>query len=499
MFMSAAADPLVIVLGVFAAALVASRLLFKRYPPGRAAVRVVFLVLLTAALLHADIVPYRPLEPTGVPLLDVVHAILKIAWWVWAAWFLVGVARATLIVEQRPHEGRLLQDLTAGLIYLAALFAIVAYVFDLPVSGLLATSGAIAVILGLALQSTLGDVFSGIVLNFSRPYRPGDWINIGGDTTGRVIETNWRATLILTAQRDLAIIPNSTISKSKIVNVSSPSGIHGVTIGLQVGAKASPSAVAELLHRALINSRLVLENPAPSVTVKSMNAAYFEFAIDFFVEQMSAMTQAQNELLDLVYRHLATAGIDLAPPANAAAPAGQAARESPTLQESVLAQVAAFATLTPAERAAVAAKLKRRPYDQGAVIVGPGVVLQMLCIVGSGVLSVSREDGGFDEEVSRLGPGEHFGEISVLAGAATVGRVTALTSAVIYELPKEALTRVLATFPEVAQAFNRTLARQRAILARPAPTEPENAAPPHSLTSWVVDWLHRRYDVAMPK
>ena len=39
-----------------------------------------------------------------------------------------------------------------------------------------AASGVIAIVLGLALQSTLGDVFSGVVLNFAKPYRPGDWI-----------------------------------------------------------------------------------------------------------------------------------------------------------------------------------------------------------------------------------------------------------------------------------------------------------------------------------
>jgi small-conductance mechanosensitive channel len=87
---------------------------------------------------------------------------------------------------------------------------------------LLATSGVVAIILGLALQSTLGDVFSGIVVSFSRPYRPGEWISVEGGTDGRVIEMNWRATSILSARRDLAIVPNSTIAKSKIVNVSSP-------------------------------------------------------------------------------------------------------------------------------------------------------------------------------------------------------------------------------------------------------------------------------------
>src|SRR6266404_4191685 len=173
---AAARDPLIIVLAVFLIGGLLTALIFRGHPIGRAVVRVVFLVLLTIALLHADIVPYQPLHLTGTPFTDAVHAILKIAWWLWAAWFLVGVLRAVVVFQRSPREAKLLQDLLAGLIYLVAVFAIVAYVFDLPIQGLLATSGVVAIILGLALQSTLGDVFSGIVLSFSRPYRPGDWV-----------------------------------------------------------------------------------------------------------------------------------------------------------------------------------------------------------------------------------------------------------------------------------------------------------------------------------
>jgi small-conductance mechanosensitive channel len=99
--------------------------------------------------------------------------VLQIAWWVWAAWLLVGILRIVLVFELRPREGKLLQDILAGLVYLAAFFAIVAYVFNLPVQGLIATSGAIAIIIGLALQSSMSDVFSGLVLSFSRPYPVG--------------------------------------------------------------------------------------------------------------------------------------------------------------------------------------------------------------------------------------------------------------------------------------------------------------------------------------
>ena len=162
---------------------------------------------------------------------------------------------------------------------------------------MLATSGVVAIILGLALQSTLGDVFSGIVLSFSRPYRPGDWISLEGGTDGRVIEMNWRATHVLTGRRDLAIVPNSTIAKSKIVNVSSPSGIHGVTITVQLDAKTPPATGSEILEHAILNCRLIVATPAPTVTVKSINATYTEFEITFFVEELASTHKGTEPII----------------------------------------------------------------------------------------------------------------------------------------------------------------------------------------------------------
>src|SRR5499427_8085537 len=289
---AAARDPLVVAFGLMVCGGLSTHFLFKHAPFTRAIVRVICLILLTIILLHADIVPYRPLPSTGSPFRDVVHGALQVAWWLWTAWFLVSVLRAFVLVEHRPREGKLLQDLLASLIYLAAVFAIIAYVFDLPIQGLLATSGVVAIMLGLALQSTLGDVFSGLVLSFSQPYRPGDWITIDGGLEGRVLELNWRATHVLTGRRDLAIVPNSTIAKSKIVNVSSPSGIHGVTITVQLDAKTSPAIGTELLERALLNCRLIVRSPSPTVTVRSITSAYTEFEITFFVEDLASATQA---------------------------------------------------------------------------------------------------------------------------------------------------------------------------------------------------------------
>jgi len=472
--------------------------LFKRYPLTRAIGRVVCLILLTIILLHVDIVPYRPLPSTGSPFRDAVHGTMQIAWWLWAAWFLVSVLRAFVMVEHRPREGKLLQDLLASLIYLAAVFAIIAYVFDLPIQGLLATSGVVAIILGLALQSTLGDVFSGLVLSFSQPYRPGDWISIEGGLDGRVIEMNWRATHVLTGRRDLAIVPNSTIAKSRIVNVSSPSSIHGVTITVQLDTQTAPSTGTEILAHAILNCQLILATPAPTVTVKAINATYTECDITFFINELAVAIRAQNQLFDLIFRHLAVAGIGLAPAPNHPYGAG-ADPAAPRLQtdpERLLELVTIFASLTSDERKAIAAKLKPASYDQGEMLVEPGAVLHSLFIVGPGVLSLTQEGSQGERELLRLGPGDHFGEIGMLTGAPAIAKISALLPATIYELAKDDLSPILEARPEVAHALCQALALRQRLGQLVASTELAETVPANRLTTWFSERLHRLYDLA---
>jgi len=497
----AAQDSLFVAFGLMVLGGATTHFLLKNHPFARAIIRVIFLILLTIVLVSADIVPYRPLRFTGTPFLDAVHGALKVAWWLFAAWFVVGFLRAFVIVEHRPREGKLIQDLLAGLIYLFAGFAIIAYVFDLPIQGLLATSGAVAIILGLALQSTLGDVFSGVVLSFSRPYRPGDWISLEGGTDGRVIEMNWRATHVLTGRRDLAIVPNSTIAKSKIVNVSSPSGIHGVTVTVQLDAKTPPASGTEILEHAILNCRLIVATPAPTVTVKSINATFTEFEITFFVEELASSTRAQNQLFDLIFRHLAAAGIDMATAQNQLerSIADQVSSKLTKGPERLLELVAIFASLTAEERRAIAAKLKQKSYDKGETVVEAGTVLHSLFIVGNGVLSFTREESEGEIEQLRIGPGDHFGELGMLTGAPASAKITALIPSTVYELAKDDLSPIVEAQPEVSQGLCRALAQRQAAGQLVASSELAQEVPANRLTVWFSERLHRLYDIASTK
>ena len=496
--LAAVRDPLVITLVVFAAGGVLMHFLFRRHPVGRAMVRVIFLAILTIVLLRAEIVPYQPLTLTGVPLQDAVHAILKIAWWLWAAWFVVGLLRVFVVTEHRPREGKLIQDLLAGLVYLSAILAIVAYVFDLPIRGLLATSGIIAIVLGLALQSTLSDLFSGIVLNFSRPYRPGDWISIEGGTDGRVIEINWRATLVLTAKRDLAIVPNSTIAKAKIVNASSPSGIHGMTVTVQLDAKTPPAASVEILQQAILNTQLILATPAPLVVVKMISGDTIDFEISFFVEELAHSSRAQNELFDRISRHLAAAGISLA--STQSQPYWQSLPPTPgeakTAADRAIDLVEIFVGLTDQERKSLAVKTKSAHHEVGEVLVAVGDVPRSLFIIGAGVVSITRAVSEGEIEVMRIGPGDHFGEIGMLTGAPAEVTIKALVPVTTYELAKEDLGPVLEARPDVSQELCRALARRQQAGQLIASPGIDATLPANRVSAWFSDRLHRLFDLA---
>jgi small-conductance mechanosensitive channel/CRP-like cAMP-binding protein len=454
-------DPLFLAGVVIVAGFFGARDWETRSSLARFLIQLLVFVILTGLLLAGGAVPYRPGAAIGSEPRRFFVGALEVIWWLGAAWLAVGFLRAFVVLGRQPRESKLVQDLLAAIVYLTATFAIVADVFDLPVKGLLATSGALAIIIGLALQSSLGDVFSGIVLNIERPYRVGDWIILDDTLQGKVIETNWRATHILTGNQDVAIIPNSVIAKSKLVNCSTPTKIHGTSIRVKLEPSLTPAAGCNLLNEVLLGSTHILQTPAPSVTIKDLSAEMMDFELSYTVADVSAVDQAQNELFDRVYRAAAAAGAKFSPRLAGSPRKAPGDKGEPGIPERLLAGISLFATLTVEERSALAARMQRKDYKPGDVIVKKGTVLQALCIVSDGVLVGSVEEDGRKIEVTRLAPGDYFGEVGLLTGEPLNGELTALTRVVIYEISKDALFPLLKARPNMTEELSESLATRQ--------------------------------------
>jgi small-conductance mechanosensitive channel/CRP-like cAMP-binding protein len=460
--LATATDPLCLAGAVIVVGFFGGRYWQRHSALGHFFVQLFFFAILTGLMLAGGVVPYRPGASIWPELTRLFVGVLEVFWWLGAAWLAVGFLRAFVVLGRQPRDTKLVQDLLAALIYLAATFAIVAYVLDLPVKGLLATSGALGIIIGLALQSSLGDVFSGIALNIERPYRVGDWIILDDTLQGRVIETNWRATHILTGNQDVAIIPNSVIAKSRLVNCSTPTMIHGASIRVRLEPSLTPAAGCDLLKDVLLGSTHILRTPEPKVTIKDLSAEMIDFELSYSVADISAVDRAQNELFNRVFQAAAAAGAKFSPRLGSSpSQAAPAAEEESGIPERLLAGISLFSTLTVDEKAALASQMQRKDYKRGEVVVSAGTILEALCIVSYGVLVGSVEANGRKIEAIRLAPGDYFGEVGLLTGKPLEGELTALTRVVIYEISKAALSPLIKGRPGLAEELSESLASRQ--------------------------------------
>lgn len=439
--------------------------LFRGRPSARLAGHVCFFVLLTALLVFHGIEPFDPHTVANNIPDRVFIAVAKTVWWVGGAMVLVSLVRLFQGFAKRSREGRLLQDVAVGLIYLGAALSVVSYVFDVPVGTLIATSGVFAVILGLALQSTLNDVFSGIALNLGRPYSVGDWIEIADGVQGRVVETNWRATHLLKGSNDLIVIPNSALAKTRLTNLSTPDETHGISLSLKVAPVKSPAAVEELMREVLMSSNSILKFPAPSVTISGLDNNSMSIELSFRVGDRALATGATNEIYDLAYRHCRAASLPFAGAEGQVVVQQEPPKEtSPAQHHSsawrLLNAIPLFSTLTEDEKESLSSSMVRKTYAKGSVIAEQDSKLSSLMAIRSGVLLVSRRENERDTELARLAPGDCFGEGGVLTGTKEIGTITALTFAVVYEIGHDCLANVMRDRPALAEELGILLSRR---------------------------------------
>jgi len=436
----------------------------------RIAFGITYLILYSYALIRAGILPVQPAPNTFQAETRLLVQALQLFWWFIFARCLIALGRAFLLFKHKLHERKFATDLLSGFVYLAVLFAVVRLVFELPVTGLIATSGVVAIVLGLALQSTVSDLFSGIALSLEGAYRIGDSIGLEGDVQGTVIEISWRATHIMTWAQDTVVVPNSVIAKSRIINYTFPVRVHGVKFTISLDDRMPPAQGIEMLEQAIVNCRHTLRSPVPEVRATGIGAASVDYSVCFFVESVDTATRATSDVLDLIYRHAAWSGISLARQRQDVRVIAQA--QDPEPARAVLDRMPLLAALSVSERETLLAALKRRELRGSETVFEQGQTGDSLFLIESGVVSISHHGlGGATEEINRLGPGQYFGE-NALNGAPRNATVRALTHAIVYEIAGADVATILKAHPELQGELDRAFADLRRSAAASLMPEP---------------------------
>ncbi len=400
---------------------------------------------------------HSPLDPRFDPAdtdLRLWQQAAEAGWWVLAGRVAVGAARLFVVLKHRPRESRILSDLLAGVIYVATALGIVTFAFSVPLGGLLATSGVIAIVLGLALQSTLSDVFSGIAVGLERPYGVGDVIWIEGGIEGRVREVNWRSTQVGTADGDVAIIPNSVIAKARLINHSAPTPRRSTDIEVRLDPAALPERCIAALTAALRHCGGIEAEPAPSVRCNGLSGEAASYKVAFSVPGSERLLATKDELWMRIHVHLRHAGITLAVPGKKRQRAAPAIAADLLLEHSDL-----FGVMESGHRALLASALEMAELPADSVLLRQGETPDALLLLAEGTVGISLPGPDGMGLVTRLGPGETLGGAGLVTGQPFTAHATALTPLRLYRLTRPALAAAVARAPELAGVMEAFAAR----------------------------------------
>jgi small-conductance mechanosensitive channel/CRP-like cAMP-binding protein len=356
---------------------------------------------------------------------------------------------------------------------------------------LITGSALVTAVLGFALKDTLGNVFAGLAIHAEHPFEVGDWIQYDAISAhiGKVVEINWRATKVITLDEAYVIIPNGQLAQASIRNFTKPEPWSRRSLFVVTPYDVSPQRVQRIILDAIRGSFGVLEHPAPSVVTNDFKERGVEHWVRLFTTDFDKRDRVDGMARDRIWFALARNGIDipvatqairltpLPPPAPPDPPEIALHRRLQSLE-----QVGLLDVLGKDHLENLAMQSRELRFAGGEPIIRQGDPGESMFVVLSGTVEVTAaEDGLGPVALAHLGPGDFFGEMSLMTGAARSATVTAVTETQVVEVDKVAFRGILAAEPSLVAKISDSLStrlgeRSRALAAsgRPAAVAPQD-------------------------
>jgi small-conductance mechanosensitive channel len=371
---------------------------------------------------------------------------------------LVSLSLWVLRSRERPAP-KILRDVLDATLYVIAALVIVKDEFNIDFSSLLAGSAIASVVLGLALQDTLGNLFAGLSLQLERPFEVGDSVSVGTES-GRVLQLGWRATRLETKRREIITLPNNQLAKQTVKNFSRGNDPVGVDVYIGVSYEAPPNRVKEVVAETLAEVPLILATPSYRTRTWAYEETSIKYRIRFYVADYGRANRVRDEVLTRLWYRLRREGIEVPFAPRTLEFRTPLAREDFPLESrlALVASVDLFGVLGAEEREHLARSMVPRRFGAGERIIEEGAPGQTFYLVADGTVAVATKRG---VEVTRLSRGQYFGEMSLLTGEPRSATVVAVDDAVLLELDRPGFGALFVDQPGLATQFSTILAERR--------------------------------------
>jgi small-conductance mechanosensitive channel/CRP-like cAMP-binding protein len=366
---------------------------------------------------------------------------------------------------RRKHTApALLRQIVSLLVFGLAVIVLVRLVLGVQLTGVIATSAVLSVVIGLALQDTLGNLFSGLALHLEKSVQVGDMVRFG-DTFGTVEELSWRAMKVRTMEGNFLLVPNSIASRERLEVFPRPG--RPIARKLEVGLEYDlpPGKARDALEAAGRDVPGIASFPEPAAYLKSFGDFSISYELRYWLEDYSRFLELDSQVRERVWYRLGREGIPIAFPLIrqwqwAAGPLTPPSRRNAI--EAAISSVDLFALLSDEARGRVASGARERRFAPGETIVREGDRGSSMFVVEEGRLGVSAHGTvGQSQKLAVLEAGSAFGEVSLLTGDVRTATVRALTEATLLEIDKATLAPILRENPSIVGLLELTMQERR--------------------------------------
>ena len=348
-----------------------------------------------------------------------------------------------------------------------------------------------AVVIGFALQDTLGNLFAGLAIQIEKPFRVGHWVRVA-DTDGLVSEITWRAVKVRTKSGNFVIVPNSKLADDIIINYSEPTPETRLEVSVGVSYDALPNRVKAVIREALDSDTGIPWIREPEVMLADFGNSAITYRIWVWTTEFNADERIYDRIRSAIYYAFRRNGIEIPYPIQVEIQRDGAPSLPPDFAaaENVVREVPVFASLSDAERALLARAAVRGTYSAGERVVRQGDPGTSMFVVANGEAVVTLEPDG--QEVARIGPGGFFGEMSLLTGAPRNATVRTVVDSDLLEIRADAFRRFVLANPAAVEQIGVAVANRRAELEerRASGSAAAPIEPPHTLIDRIRRYLH---------
>lgn len=380
---------------------------------------------------------------------------------------------STAFRKSGSHElSTLIRNVVSIIIYIAAFFVILQSEYpgaNEKLAPIFTGSAIIGVVIGLALQDTLGNLFAGIALQADQPFQMGDVISIPGKGTGVVEGVSWRGVKIRTFQNKLIVISNSIIGKEAI-EVSPRDNLNARVVSFNTLYSDSPAKTIHVVRDVVRQVENVSPKMRPVVRIHNLGDNGIEWEVKYWIEDYTKYNDTDALIRQRVWYVFQREKIEFAYPTRTIHV--ETKTQDHVFDETAhdvyerLSNVPIFEPLNDEETKKLAESALVRVFAPNEAIVRKGQEGGSMFIVHRGSVRIQLLENGFPKTLVALGEGDIFGEMGLFTGAPRTADVVATQETEVLEINNIAVKPLLEQNPSLVEALSKTIAERRAVLVK---------------------------------